>query len=155
MIRKISLIIIIFNLLVHCGFTPIHSNENNSSFSIENIKFEGDNKINSYLKAYLKKYQNSKYERKFTINVNTKYNKKILTKSKAAKILSYQLTVDTNFQISSDGVIIKTLSLSEKQNMDNISDNFEEQKKENIIKQNFSSSIYRSLIRELTILNDN
>lgn len=155
MIRKISLIIIIFNLLVHCGFTPIHSNKNNSNFSIENIKFEGDNKINSYLKAYLKKYQNSKYERKFTINVNTKYNKKILTKSKAAKILSYQLTVDTNFQISSDGVIIKTLSLSEKQNMDNISDNFEEQKKENIIKQNFSSSIYRSLIRELTILNDN
>ena len=141
--------------MVHCGFTPIHSNKSNSNFSIENVKFEGDNKINNYLKAYLKKYQNSKYERKFTINVNTKYNKKILTKSKAAKILSYQLTVDTNFQISSGGVIIKTLSLSEKQNMDNISDNFEEQKKENIIKQNFSSSIYRSLIRELTLLNDN
>ena len=155
MIRKISLIIIIFNLLVHCGFTPIHSNKSNSNFSIENVKFEGDNKINNYLKAYLKKYQNSKYERKSTINVNTKDNKKILTKSKAAKILSYQLTVDTNFQISSGGVIIKTLSLSEKQNMDNISDNFEEQKKENIIKQNFSSSIYRSLIRELTLLNDN
>ena len=39
--------------------------------------------------------------------------------------------------------------------MDNITDNFEEQKNENIIKQNFASIIYANLVRELSILNDN
>ncbi len=155
MIRKISLIIIIFNLLIHCGFTPIHTNKNNPNFSIKNITIQGDSKINSYLKAYLNKFQNNKYEKKFTININTKYNKKVLAKDKAAKILSYQLTVDTTFQIISNKKMIKTFTVSEKQNMDKISDNLEEQKNENIIKQNFSSAIYNSLISELTILNDN
>ena len=63
--KKFFLIIIIFNLIVQCGFSPIYINKDNSNFSIENIEFNGDDKINSYLKAYLKKFQNNKYEKKF------------------------------------------------------------------------------------------
>ena len=153
--KKFFLIIIIFNLIVQCGFSPIYINKDNSNFSIENIEFNGDDKINSYLKAYLKKFQNNKYEKKFSIKINTKYKKNILTKDKTAKILSYQLVADTTFDIVSNKKVIKTFSVSEKQNMDNIADNFEEQKNENIIKQNFASIIYANLVRELSILNDN
>ena len=50
---------------------------------------------------------------------------------------------------------IEIIHVSEKQNMNNISDNFEEQKNENIIKQNFASIIYSNFIRELSLINDN
>ena len=39
--------------------------------------------------------------------------------------------------------------------MDNIDDDFEEQKNEKITKQNFASSMTNKLITEISILNDN
>ena len=39
--------------------------------------------------------------------------------------------------------------------MDNIDDDFEEQKNEKIAKQNFASSMASKLITEISILNDN
>ena len=50
---------------------------------------------------------------------------------------------------------MKNLKISEKQIMNNIDDDFEEQKNERIAKQNFASSITNKLITEISILNDN
>ena len=38
--------------------------------------------------------------------------------------------------------------------MNNISDNFEEQKNEKVHKENFASSVYSKLLTELSMLND-
>ena len=155
MFKKFILLILISGLITHCGFTPIYSNKTNINFSISSIKFEGDKVINNFLKANFSQYQNDKYEKKFSIVSNTTYNKNVLSKNKAAEITNYILTSKTVFEISSNGKVIKNLIINEKKIMDNINDNFEEQKNERTHKQNFASSISNKLLSELLMLNDN
>ena len=50
---------------------------------------------------------------------------------------------------------IKRITISEKKNMNNVEDKFEEQKEERIAKQNFASTTSKKLITELSILDDN
>ena len=57
-------------------------------------------KINNYLKANLSKFENDTVDRKFTIKVNTNYNKKIISKNKTGKVTNYELSVISIFQIS-------------------------------------------------------
>ncbi len=155
MIKKFILLIFLINIVSGCGFSPLYSNKNAVNFSINEIKFEGDRILNNFIKANLNRYQNDKFDKKFTISVTSEYRKNILSKDKAAKITSYELSSNAIFEISTNGKIIKKLMISEKNNLNNIDDDFEEQKNERIIKQNFASAMSSKLITELSILNDN
>ena len=84
----------------------------------------------------------------------TKYGKDVLSKDKAANTTSYQLSSKTTFKINSKNITVKELVVSEKI-MNNINDDFEEQKNEKTHKQNFASSISSKLLTELSMLNDN
>ena len=155
MSKKIILVIILFNFVTHCGFTPLYSNLKNVNFSIVSIDFQGDRLTNNFLKNELVKYQNEKYEKKFKIKVETSYEKIDILKDKTANISKYELSVDAVIQIISNEKIIKELKIKEKKIIDNIDDDFEEQKNERVAKQNFASSISNKLLTELSILNDN
>ena len=82
------------------GFTPLHSIKQTANFSVEIVSFEGDRKINNYLKANLNRFENDTFDRKFTIKVNTSYNKKIISKDKTGKVTNYELSVISIFQTS-------------------------------------------------------
>lgn len=153
--KKIILLLILFFGLSHCGFAPLYTNKTNINFSISSIKLEGDRTINNFLRANLNQYQNNSYDRKFDIIAITEYKKNILSKNKAANATNYQLSSNTIFQIISNGKKIKKFNVSEQKVMDNINDDFEEQKNERIHKQNFASSISNKLLTELSMLNDN
>ena len=146
---------IIFNLVSHCGFTPIHLNDVNSNFSISSLEFEGDRVINNFLKINLEKYKNSKHDKIFNIKIISDYKKIIISKDKTANTTNYELSSKTIFLIFSGDKIIKELTIIEKKIIDKNNDNFEEQKEERITKQNFSSSMTNKLITELSVLNDN
>ena len=152
--KKILTLLIILNILSHCGFTPVHLQKNNVNFSITNIKFDGDKTINKYLKSNLNNYINNNYSKQFEIEINTKYQKNIISKDKSAKITDYQLISTTFFKVSHNN-LVKTFSISEKKSMNNINDKFEEQKYERTIKQNFASTTSNKLISELLLLSDN
>ena len=155
MIKKIIALFILFINISHCGFTPIYSKKTNVNFSISSIKFEGDRIINNFLETNLKQYQNNNYDKKFNIVVITGSGKTVLSKDKAAKTTSYQLTLDAAFEINSNNKTIKKFIISEKKIMDNINDDFQEQINERTYKQNFASSITNKLLTELSLLNDN
>ena len=155
MIKKFLILIISFNLISHCGFTPLHSNKSDVNFSITSIKFEGDKELNNFLKNSLNKFTNNESEKKYTIKINSNYSKNVLSKNKAAETTNFELSTNTTFQILSDNKILKELKISEKKIMDNIDDDFEEQKNEKIAKQNFASSMTNKLVTEISILNDN
>ena len=138
----------------HCGFTPLYSNKSNSNVSITDLTMKGDRTINNYIKVNLYQLLNNSNEKQFTINVDTKYNKIVLSKDKTAKITEYELSSTSVFEISSNNKLIKKITISEKKNMNNIEDEFEEQKEERIAKQNFAATTSRKLITELSILND-
>ena len=155
MIKKFLIIIISFNLISHCGFTPLYSNKSDVNFSITSIEFEGDKELNNFLKNSLNKFTNNESEKKYAIKINSNYSKNVLSKNKAAETTNFELSTNTTFQILSNNKILKEFKISEKKIMDNIDDDFEEQKNEKIAKQNFASSMTNKLVTEISILNDN
>ena len=151
MIKKKIIFISLIFFLNNCGFTPIYLNNTNVNFSIEQIDYLGDRELNNFLKINLNKYKNIESDNKIFIEVNSNYEKIILSKDKAGKVTNYQLLANVIFLIKP---INKEIIITEKIIMDSKTDKFEEDRYERTMKQNFASSISNKLRSELTIIND-
>ena len=147
MIKKFT-IVITFIILTGCGFAPIHSITNNNSFSIEQIDFSGERILNNFLKINLIRYKNSS-NKKFIVDVDSKYEKNILTKDKTGKITNYELLADVTFTLRSNN---KKIKFSEKKIIKNLDDNFKQSQQERSVKQTFATSLVNKLISELSIM---
>ena len=55
MLKKISFIILLLNLLNHCDYKPVYSNQNKVDYKIIITSFTGDKEINKYTNKYIKK----------------------------------------------------------------------------------------------------
>ena len=151
MFKKIIYILIFFNL-ANCGFTPINSVNENKNIAIQNIKIiGGDRKINIALQNNLKRYQQNITDNKFNLTVNTKYEKKIISKNTAGAATKYQLKVIADFKIQYKDKT-EEISYVETFNIDNTSDDFENRSYEDTLKENFANSISQKLIFKLLSL---
>ena len=151
MIKKKIIFISLIFFLNNCGFTPIYLNNTDVNFSIEQIDYLGDRELNNFLKINLNKYKNIESDNKIFIEVNSSYEKNILSKDGAGKVTNYQLLANVIFLIKP---INKEIIITEKIIMDSKTDKFEEDRYERTMKQNFASSISNKLRSELTIIND-
>jgi len=148
MLKKNIIILTLIFFLANCGFTPIYLKNDNVNFSIEQIEFTGDRDLNNFLKINLDRYKNQKNDNKISLDVETKYEKNILSKDGTGKISSYQLNAEAIFIIKSTN---KKIKIEEKKILDSKDDKFEEARNEKSIKQSFASSISSKLISELII----
>ena len=146
MLKKNITILFLVLFLTNCGFTPIHLKNNDVNFSIEQINYTGDRDLNNFLKINLDRYKNEKINNKVFINVETKYEKNVLSKDSTGKVTSFQLKVEAIFLIKSTN---KRIKITEKKNMDSMDDKYEEARYEKSIKQSFAYSISNKLISEL------
>ena len=146
MLKKNIIILSLILFLANCGFTPIYLENKNINFSLEQVDYIGDRDLNNFLKINLDRYKNEKNSNKIFLNVETKYNKNILSKDSTGKISSYQLDVEAIFVIKSTNKIIK---ITEKKILDSKDDKFEEARYEKSLKQSFAYSISNKLISEL------
>jgi hypothetical protein len=151
MIKKKIIFISLLFFLNNCGFTPIYLNNTDVNFSIEQIDYLGDRELNNFLKINLNKYKNIESDNKIFIEVNSSYEKIILSKDGAGKVTNYQLLANVIFLIKP---INKEIIITEKIIMDSKTDKFEEDRYERTMKQNFASSVSNKLRSELTIIND-
>jgi hypothetical protein len=148
MLKKNIIILTLIFFLANCGFTPIYLKNDNVNFSIEQIEFAGDRDLNNFLKINLDRYKSEKNSNKISLDVETKYEKNILSKDGTGKISSYQLNAEAIFIIKSTN---KKIKIEEKKILDSKDDKFEEARNEKSIKQSFASSISSKLISELII----
>ena len=146
MLKKNIIIISLIFFLANCGFTPIYLKNDNINFSLEQIEFVGDRDLNNFLKINLNRYKNERNINKISLDVETKYEKNILTKDGTGKISSYKLYAEAIFVIKSTNQIIK---IKENKILESKDDKFEEARNERSIKQNFASSISQKLTSEL------
>jgi len=146
MLKKNIIILSLILFLANCGFTPIYLKNKNINFSIGQVDYIGDRDLNNFLKINLDRYKSGKNSNKISLNVETKYNKNILSKDSTGKISSYQLDVEAIFVIKSTNKIIK---ITEKKILDSKDDKFEEARYEKSLKQSFAYSISNKLISEL------
>ena len=145
---KGQFIILCFVFLAGCGYSPMYSTSSNQSINIEITSYEGDAYINSILRSRLLIHQNNENVKLFKIKINTIYEKTDLAKDAAGNTENYELKVTSIF-IVTRGEFSKTITISEKFIMENLSDDFEEKNYEKKIKENFSSSIYQKLISQI------
>ena len=148
MIRKNIILISLIFFLTHCGYTPIYLQNKDVNFSIEQVKYTGDREINNFFKTNLNQYKNEKIENKIYIEVNSVYEKIILSKDGAGAVTNYQLEAEVIFLIQPLNKVIK---INEKKIMKSMDDQFEEAKYERTIKQGFASSITNKLISKLLV----
>ncbi len=148
--KNLFLIIIIF-FLTHCGYTAVYKKDTNSNIKISLTKMEGNREINNKINSKLRKYYNNDANDMFIININSKFNKKTIAKDTTGKATNYELVAVSNFQIGYKNQNYN-ISLKESIRIKNMDDAFEQRKYENIIINNFASSIQEKLLLKLKTL---
>ena len=148
MLKKNIIILSLIFFLSNCGFTPIYLKSDSINFSIAQIEFTGDSELNNFLKINLDRYKNERNINKISLDVETKYEKNILTKDGTGKISSYKLYAEAIFVIKSTN---QTIKIKENKILESKDDKFEEARYEKSIKRSFAYSISNKLISELII----
>ena len=148
MLKKILFIIISLNLLNHCEYRPVYSNQNKVNNKIIITSFTGDKNINNLIISNIKKKSKETSDEIVNISFNTEYVKNILARNNAGTITDYQVNVITKFIIEKDNNS-ENFSVNEKFNFQKMTDKYEEKNYEKTIKENLARSISQKLILRL------
>ena len=151
MLKKIFFIIISLNLLSHCDYKPVYSDQNKVNYKIIITGFSGDKDINNSIAASLKRSSKNNSDEIINISFNTKYTKSILAKNSAGNITDYQTNVSTAFKIQKKNNL-ENFEVKEKFNFQKMTDKYEEKNYEQNIKRNLASSISQKLILRLAVI---
>ena len=150
--KKITLIFLLF--LSHCGYSSIYKDQQSLDFQLAVIETKGDYEMNNLIKNEIRLYSSKDSKNIYKLNVNTKYEKKILTKNSSGVITDYILSTTSEFSIDLKDQT-KIFKFEESINIKNQSDTFEQNIYEKNIKRNFASSIREKLISAILSLDDN
>ena len=99
MLKKLFIILISLNLLTHCEYKPVYSNQNNINYKINITDFTGDKYINNLLAANLKRNSKDQATEIIDVSFDTNYTKNILSKDTSGAITNYQSSVVTTYVI--------------------------------------------------------
>ena len=146
---KNNLLIILLIFLTNCGYTPIYKNINSSDFSINIIDTSGNAEINNLIKNELELDDNQESKNKYDISIDTNFEKKVIFKDTSGATSDYQLFLEVAFTVTTKDKK-DTFLFSEKLNVTNNSDSFNQKSYEEIIKRNFVSSIKEKLMLKLS-----
>ncbi len=148
MLRKILFIIISLNILNHCEYKPVYSDQNKVNNKIIITSFTGDKNINNLIVANIKKKSKERSDEIVNISFSTEYTKNILARNNAGTITDYQVNVITKFVIEKNNNS-ENFSVNEKFNFQKMTDKYEEKNYEKTIKENLARSISQKLILRL------
>tara|TARA_Y100000768_G_scaffold75846_1_gene53584 strand:- start:491 stop:952 length:462 start_codon:yes stop_codon:yes gene_type:complete len=149
-LKSINLIII-FLLFISCGYSPLYKDLSNINFSITLNEVNGNRTINNLIKSKLNSYNSNNTEKKYEIDINTKYIKDIIAKDTTGAATEYKLTINATFKVSSNDYENEFL-FKESFNMKSISDKLEEKDYEEDILSNLVNIVTRKLILQLSLV---
>tara|TARA_B100000242_G_scaffold290505_1_gene262018 strand:+ start:1510 stop:1965 length:456 start_codon:yes stop_codon:yes gene_type:complete len=150
MLKKIFFTIIILNLLSHCEYKPVFSNQNKVNYKIIVTSVTGDKEINNFIATMIKRNSEESSNKILNVSFDTKYTKNILAKNAAGRITDYQVNVITKFTIQKENNS-ENFSINEKFNFKKMTDMYEEKNYERTIRKNLANSISQKLILKLAV----
>ena len=136
--------------ITSCGYTPIYSNLNNKNINIQIEKVNGNKNINKLIVQKLSRYQSENSEKVYNVEINSYYEKLILTKNTAGNPTNFRLNVKVQF-ITTINDNPKEFKFSEKFDMKKGDTIFEEEKYENNIIDDMTNIIVQRFISQLII----
>ena len=147
-----NIILITFLFFIYsCGYTSVYKNLQNQDFQLTITDLQGDRDMNNLIKNQINLYSNKDSINKFNIEIDTKYDKSVLTKNSAGLVTDYELNVNSTFTVYFDQKS-KKLTFNETINIKNRTDTFEQDSYEKNVKRNFASSLREKLISEILTL---
>ena len=150
MLKKFFFIFLLLNLLNHCEYKPLYSNQNKITYKIIVMNITGDKEINDLITKSLKRNSRENSDKILNVSFDTKYNKNILAKNATGTITDYQANVTTKFKIEKENNS-ESFSVNEKFNFQKMTDKYEEKNYERTIKKNLANSISQKLILRLAV----
>ena len=151
--KKITLIFLLL-FLTSCGYSSMYKNQKSLDFKINILSEAGNNEMNNLIKNEIRLYSSKDSKNIYNLNIDTEFEKKILTKNSSGVITDYILSTTSEFSIDLKDKI-KIFKFEESINIKNQSDTFEQNIYEKNVKRNFASSIREKLISAILSLNDN
>lgn len=151
MLKKIFFIILLLNLVSHCEYKPVYSNQNKINYKIIINNVTGDDEINNLVTTNLKKNSKDQSDQKINISFDTKYTKTVLAKNTTGAITDYQTNAITTFVVEKENNSEKFV-INEKFNFKKMTDKYEEKNYERKIKRNLAKTISQKLILRLAII---
>ena len=145
-----------FLLLLNCGYEPIYSKKqinSNYNFSINNINYIGDNKVNRILKNQLQKILNTeKKSTELNLNLNSRVEKVITSKDKKSNPKRFSIKIIINLEIYESEILKGKANFEEKFEYNNRSNKFDLKQYEKNIQHNLISKLSNEIIRYLNFL---
>ena len=148
---KNYLLILIFIFVSNCGYTTVYKNQKTIDFKISIQEMKGDKSINNLVKSKLSKFSSTDSENIYKIEVNSIYSKSVLSRDITGKASDLKLSTRIEFNVIQNEKKQK-FSFEENLNIENLSDSYEQNKYENIIKNNFVTTIVEELIIKLSLI---
>ena len=151
MFQKKIIFLLLF-LLSSCGYEAIHSKKNsvNYSFSISELSFVGDRKVNIKIKEELSNYTQSKEDKDFILKIYSTSQKIILAKDLAGDTTTFKNTISINVEVLMNNKLKNKFIILESFNYNNISNKFNLKKYETEIKNNLTEMATDKLIFKLS-----
>ena len=150
MLKKIFFIILFLNLLNHCDYKPVYSQQNKVDYKIVITSFTGDKEINNLISTTLKRNSKINSNKILNISFDTKYMKNSLARNTAGTITDYQANVITEFTIEKENNS-EIFTMIEKFNFQKMTDKYEEKNYERTIKKNLANSISQKLMLRISV----
>ena len=151
MFQKKIIFLLLF-LLSSCGYEAIHSKKNsvNYSFSISELSFVGDRKVNIKIKEELSNYTQSKEDKDFILKIYSTSQKIILAKDLAGDTTTFKNTISINVEVLMNNKLKNKFIILESFNYNNISNKFNLKKYEAEIKNNLTEMATDKLIFKMS-----
>ena len=98
-LKKIFIFPIFFLFFLSCGYTPIFSNKD-VNFSIENVKFLGDENVKKKISHSLSNYRNKpNKEKEVSLIINSSKKTYVTSKNPKGEAQTNKINIDTNVKI--------------------------------------------------------
>ena len=145
-------IILLLFLLSSCGYEAIHSKKNsvNYIFSINELSFTGDRKINLKIKERLSNYTQSKKDKNFILKISSTSEKIALAKDTTGNTTVFKNTISISVEVLMNNKFKSNLRIIESFNYNNISNKFDLKNYEDEIKNNLAETATEKIIFKLS-----
>jgi len=151
MLRK-QIILLLLLLLSSCGYEAIYSKKNsvNYNFSVSELNFVGDRKVNLKIKEKLNNYAQAKKDKDFILRISSTSEKITLAKNTAGDSTSFKNLVSINVEVLMNNKFKSNFIILESFNYNSISNKFNLKKYEDEIKNNLAETAADKLIFKLS-----
>ena len=142
MLKKILLLMCVL-LFSNCDYSPIHLKNHNFNSNINITHSTGDDEINNYITKEINQKRNISSDQ-IDLKIETNTSREILAKNSKGLATNYELKVISNFTLTFKNQL-HTFNVVEKLSYKSLSNSYEQNNYEKLIKRNFAKSIVSKL----------